>query len=53
MLFTFLFFQKDPMPEVRQSSFALLGDLTKACFQHVRPYIGIVYLISLDSVIFF
>ena len=23
------------MPEVRQSSFALLGDLTKACFQHV------------------
>lgn len=30
---------KDPMPEVRQSSFALLGDLTKACFQHVRPKI--------------
>ena len=28
------------MPEVRQSSFALLGDLTKACFQHVKPYIG-------------
>lgn len=28
------------MPEVRQSSFALLGDLTKACFQHVRPFIG-------------
>ena len=28
------------MAEVRQSSFALLGDLTKACFQHVRPYIG-------------
>lgn len=27
------------MPEVRQSSFALLGDLTKACFQHVRPII--------------
>lgn len=26
---------QDPMPEVRQSSFALLGDLTKACFQHV------------------
>ncbi|CAG9581670.1 unnamed protein product [Danaus chrysippus] len=24
---------------VRQSSFALLGDLTKACFQHVLPYI--------------
>lgn len=28
------------MPEVRQSSFALLGDLTKACFQHVRPCIA-------------
>ncbi|XP_064626357.1 transportin-1-like isoform X2 [Lineus longissimus] len=31
---------QDPMPEVRQSSFALLGDLTKACFQHVLPFIG-------------
>ena len=31
---------QDPMPEVRQSSFALLGDLTKACFQHVRPCVG-------------
>lgn len=30
---------QDLMPEVRQSSFALLGDLTKACFQHVRPRI--------------
>ncbi len=28
------------MPEVRQSSFALLGDLTKACFLHVKPCIG-------------
>lgn len=28
------------MPEVRQSSFALLGDLTKACFPHVKPCIG-------------
>lgn len=28
------------MPEVRQSSFALLGDLTKACFQHVKQCIG-------------
>lgn len=24
--------------QVRQSSFALLGDLTKACFQHVAPF---------------
>lgn len=30
---------QDSMSEVRQSSFALLGDLTKACFQHVRPRI--------------
>lgn len=29
---------QDCMPEVRQSSFALLGDLTKACFQHVAPF---------------
>lgn len=27
------------MIQVRQSSFALLGDLTKACFQHVHQYI--------------
>ena len=27
------------MPEVRQSSFALLGDFTKACFTHVNPCI--------------
>uniref|UniRef100_T1I188 Transportin-1 n=1 Tax=Rhodnius prolixus TaxID=13249 RepID=T1I188_RHOPR len=31
---------QDPMPEVRQSSFALLGDLTKACFQYVHPCIS-------------
>merc|ERR1719147_533519 len=30
---------QDPMPEVRQSSFALLGDLTKACYAHVHPCI--------------
>ena len=30
---------QDPMAEVRQSSFALLGDLTKACFTHVSPCI--------------
>ena len=29
------------MPEVRQSSFALLGDLTKACFERVKQCIGI------------
>uniref|UniRef100_A0A671LLU0 Transportin-1 n=1 Tax=Sinocyclocheilus anshuiensis TaxID=1608454 RepID=A0A671LLU0_9TELE len=31
---------QDKMPEVRQSSFALLGDLTKACFRHVKPCIA-------------
>lgn len=31
---------QDPLAEVRQSSFALLGDLTKACFQHVHPCIA-------------
>ncbi|KAB5553948.1 hypothetical protein PHYPO_G00044520 [Pangasianodon hypophthalmus] len=31
---------QDTMPEVRQSSFALLGDLTKACFLHVKPCIS-------------
>lgn len=25
---------------MRQSSFALLGDLTKACFPHVHPFMG-------------
>ena len=27
----------DPLPEVRQSAFALLGDLTKAAFKLVQP----------------
>lgn len=31
---------QDQTSEVRQSSFALLGDLTKASFQHVHPYVG-------------
>lgn len=29
----------DTLPEARQSSFALLGDLTKACFGLIRPHI--------------
>ncbi|RNA11646.1 transportin, partial [Brachionus plicatilis] len=28
---------KDVVAEVRQSSFALLGDLTKACFENIKP----------------
>lgn len=39
---------QDKMPEVRQSSFALLGDLTKACFQHVKPCIG-MHLITIHT----
>ncbi|CAK9304599.1 unnamed protein product [Gordionus sp. m RMFG-2023] len=31
---------KDPMPEVRQSSFALLGDFAKSCFHLVKPNIN-------------
>lgn len=31
---------QDQVLDVRQSSFALLGDLTKVCFQHVRPHVG-------------
>jgi transportin-1 len=31
---------KDQVPEVRQSSFALLGDLTKACFENIRPVLS-------------
>ncbi|GMS84334.1 hypothetical protein PENTCL1PPCAC_6509 [Pristionchus entomophagus] len=30
----------DPMPEVRQSTFAVLGDLIKNCFHLVRPVVN-------------
>ncbi|EMR10996.1 hypothetical protein PNEG_00598 [Pneumocystis murina B123] len=30
----------DPSPEVRQSSYALLGDLSIFCFHHIKPYIA-------------
>ena len=43
---TLLYTCQDSMPEVRQSSFALLGDLTKACFVQVKPYVGM----CLDSI---
>jgi len=32
---------QDSMAEVRQSSFALLGDLTKSCFRHVRKHLNV------------
>ena len=31
---------QDELPEVRQSAFALLGDLSRACFSHVKPLTG-------------
>ncbi|XP_039489315.1 transportin-1-like isoform X2 [Drosophila santomea] len=34
----------DVMPAVRQSSFALLGDLSKACFSQVYPFITEFFL---------
>lgn len=30
----------DPVAEVRQSSFALLGDLAISCFAHLRPFLS-------------
>lgn len=30
----------DPLPEVRQSSFALLGDLLKSCYPQIRPHVA-------------
>jgi len=32
---------QDSMAEVRQSSFALLGDLAKACYGYVKPHINL------------
>uniref|UniRef100_A0A5K3G1Q8 TNPO1 protein n=1 Tax=Mesocestoides corti TaxID=53468 RepID=A0A5K3G1Q8_MESCO len=31
---------QDPQPDVRQSTFALLGDLTKVCFAHIKPQVS-------------
>ncbi|KAG9288008.1 hypothetical protein G9A89_017603 [Geosiphon pyriformis] len=30
----------DGVPEVRQSAYALLGDLSIACFEHIKPYLN-------------
>ncbi|KAJ3054631.1 Transportin-1 [Rhizophlyctis rosea] len=32
---------KDPTPEVRQSAYALLGDLAISAFEHVRPHLNV------------
>ena len=37
---------RDAVSEVRQSSFALLGDLTKACFPHIKPFLGKISFFS-------
>ncbi|KAL1921910.1 uncharacterized protein VTP21DRAFT_10552 [Calcarisporiella thermophila] len=29
----------DPVPDVRQSAFALLGDLAASCFAHLKPFL--------------
>nr|NP_648038.1 uncharacterized protein Dmel_CG8219 [Drosophila melanogaster]AAF50673.2 uncharacterized protein Dmel_CG8219 [Drosophila melanogaster] len=39
----------DVMPEVRQSSFALLGDLSGACFSQVYPYTAHFILILVQN----
>ncbi|CDS37042.1 transportin 1 [Echinococcus multilocularis] len=31
---------QDQQPDVRQSTFALLGDLTKVCFAHIKPQVA-------------
>lgn len=34
------YYYQDVVSEVRQSSFALLGDLTKACFDNIKPFLS-------------
>ena len=44
---------RDTVSEVRQSSFALLGDLTKACFVHIKPVLGkLVYWMGVFKTIY-
>ena len=40
---------RDAVSEVRQSSFALLGDLTKACFPQIKPFLSNLKLIPINS----
>ena len=42
---------RDLQPEVRQSSFALLGDLTKACFNLLQPHIGDIMPLLADNLV--
>lgn len=40
------FISQDPMPEVRQSTFAVLGDLVKNCFHLVQPVVSESFIFS-------
>ncbi|KAJ3298706.1 hypothetical protein HK104_010420 [Borealophlyctis nickersoniae] len=40
---------KDPTPEVRQSAYALLGDLAISAFVHIRPHLNTVFMPELIS----
>lgn len=42
----------DPVPEMRQSSFALLGDLTKSCFHLVKPHVGTLIQALIQNLLF-
>ena len=42
---------RDIQPEVRQSSFALLGDLTKACFNLLQPHVGEIMPILSENLV--
>lgn len=43
---------QDASPEVRQSSFALLGDLSKACYHHLQPCIRMSLEMTLFSLFY-
>ncbi|KAI8866819.1 Transportin-PC [Ramicandelaber brevisporus] len=40
---------RDPNPEVRQSAYGLLGDLTTTCFAHVRRHVPDLLKLMLDA----
>ena len=42
---------RDPQPEVRQSSFALLGDLTKASYHVLEPRIGEIMPVLAENLV--
>lgn len=40
---------KDPAPDVRQSAFALVGDLAKTCFPHLKPILQSLMQVILNN----